>query len=415
MPKALFIGYIWPEPQSSAAGLRTYNLLNTLRKNPWEILFTSAAKENDHTRSLHEHGIQTQCIRTNDSSFDQLLTEVQPDFVFFDRFISEEQFGWRVQDACPHAVRIIDTQDLHFLRRIRQRELKKQAPLEQLTQARFEFHEESVFREIASLFRSDCSLIISSFERDLLKNRFHVPDALLHLHRFQYPEMKPTLPFKNRIHFAMIGNFRHAPNFDGVFWLKKELWPAIRKRLPQAQVHLYGAYPPQEIMALHDPKTGFLIPGFTPDQHQTLAQYRVNLAPLRFGAGIKGKITDGWWSGTPVVTTSLGAQGMADGLPWGGAISDDPEDFATKAVELHESLPDWQRAQQAGSEILRQLYSEEPQASFLMQRLLKIQNNLNQHRRDNFTGAMLTYHLQRSDKYFSRWIEAKNRPSLIPD
>jgi glycosyltransferase involved in cell wall biosynthesis len=89
-----------------------------------------------------------------------------------------------------------------------------------------------------------------------------------------------------------------------------------------------------------------------------LAGYRVNLAPLRFGAGLKGKITDGWFAGTPVVTTPIGAEGMAGDLPFGGAVCDSAVNFAAAAIDLHENLEKWITAVNYGAQILKERFSE---------------------------------------------------------
>ena len=204
----------------------------------------------------------------------------------------------------------------------------------------------------------------------------------------------------------MIGNFRHPPNRDGILWMKKEIWPLIRKTLPSAEFHCYGAYPPREIMNLSDRASGFIIQGATADQYLTLCQYRVNLAPLRYGAGIKGKISDGWWTGTPVVTTSIGAEGMSGGLALGGIIADSPESFAQAAIQLYSQEQDWNHSQTLGLELIRALYSR---SEAFTQRIQYLQKNLEDHRKANFMGTLLSYHTLRSTKYFSKWIEEKSK------
>lgn len=335
--KVLIIGYVWPEPLSSAAGLRDWNLIETFQGVGWEVIFASSSKENHFSKAIQNRGIQICPVQPNDPEFDIFIQNLKPDFVVFDRFVTEEQFGWRVQENSPETVRILDTQDLHFLRRGREKAIKSGRAENQLRVAtQFPINlpdelSEDLLREVASIYRSDCSLIISSFEIQLLKDRYRLPSDLLHLSRFQY-DLPPASPsFGERMDFVTIGNFRHLPNADGIRWLYAEIWPLIRKRLPEANLFVYGAYPPKEMMALTQKKSGFHVVGSTPDQFETLKKYRVNLAALRFGAGIKGKISDGWWAGTPVVTTPIGAEGMSDDLSWGGEIAVDQEDFAQKS------------------------------------------------------------------------------------
>jgi glycosyltransferase involved in cell wall biosynthesis len=406
--KVLFLGYVWPEPRSSAAGLRTMNLIDAFLDVGWDIVFCSSSKENEYSQKLQKLGIRTELVQFNDPSFDAFISKEQPNYVIFDRFLTEEQFGWRVQKHSPNSVRIIDTIDLHFLRREREKNLKAGMSLSDLAACKFNLSTDDAFREIASIYRSDCSFIISDFEMKLLAERLDVPTTLLFLQRFHYPEPLSSPIFEDRVNFVMIGNFRHAPNSDALYWLKKEIWPIIHRQLPLAQVHVFGAYPTKEIMNLTDPKIGFYVKGTAENQFETLRKYRVNLAPLRFGAGIKGKITDGWWSGTPIVSTSIGAEGMSEDLPWGGAISDNPEEFAINAVELYQKKELWEKCHADGKAIIQQLYSSVPHSHNLIKKLEGVRQNLAESRNENFIGGMLNHHLHKSTKYFSLWIEGKN-------
>lgn len=356
---------------------------------------------NSFQLDLERAQVQTHPIQLNDSSFDRWIRELKPDYVVFDRFMTEEQFGWRVQEQCPEAVRVLDTVDLHFLRRARETALKTGAPLQLTT--------EDTLREIASLHRCDTTFLISDYELELLIQRFSISPPLLFLSRFHYPEPPTPKPFENREGFAIIGNFRHKPNSDGVLWFRAQIWPEIRTQLPTAQVYVYGAYPSKQMMDLHKPSLGFHLMGSTPDQFQTLSNHRVSLAPLRFGAGIKGKISDSWWTGAPVVTTRIGAEGMHDSNPWPGAISDDPQEFATQAVQLYTDSTRWQKAQQDCLEVIRNLYLASRHSRPLVEHLVQVRENLVQLREQNWIGQMLHLHIHRSTQYFSRWIEAKSQ------
>jgi hypothetical protein len=133
------------------------------------------------------------------------------------------------------------------------------------------------------------------------------------------------------------------------------------------------------------------------------------LAPLRFGAGIKGKISDGWCAGTPVVSTTIGSEGMSGHLPWGGEISNDPRDFARKAILLHQDEAIWNDRSHCAKILVQKLYSIEENSARLLEYLENLHSNLNQIRNENFIGTMLNHHLHKSTKYFSLWIETKNQ------
>ena len=149
--------------------------------------------------------------------------------------------------------------------------------------------------------------------------------------------------FEDRKHFTMIGNFMHAPNVDAVLLLKRTIWKQIRAALPIAELHIYGAYAPQQILELHNLKEGFLIKGYAKSSEEIVRKSRVVLAPLQFGAGIKGKLTEAMLCGTPSVTTTIGAEGMHADFSWNGFITDDLNDFAQKAVQLYLDASIWKK------------------------------------------------------------------------
>lgn len=407
--KILAIGYVWPEPNSSAAGKHMLSLLSLFGSQGWQVHFASPAQRSTHQIDLTDLGFTEHEISLNCSSFDDFISTFAPDLVIFDRFMLEEQFGWRVAKHCPDAIRILDTEDLHFLRNARHAAHKQKR---QLTQS--DLQSDMAAREIAAIYRCDLSLIISDFELSLLKNTFSVPEQLLNHTPFILPASKESssLPsFQQRFGFISIGNFRHEPNWDAVLWLKQEIWPAIRKQLPQAELHIYGAYPPPKATQLHNKQQGFLVKGWVEDAEEAMSAARVCLAPLRFGAGIKGKLTEAMQCGTPSVTTPIGAEGMQGTCPWPGVVSDNIADFVNAAVSLYSDQLAWDKARQQAPLLLAEKFDRSTITKDLIDRITSIQADLNAHRMTNFTGKMLMHHSMKSTQYMAQWIEAKNKVS----
>ena len=404
----LIIGTVWPEPNSSAAGRRTMELIEQFQKSDWKITFACAASDSDFMVDLTTLGIDKVSIALNDSSFDEFLKVLQPTIVLFDRFMMEEQFGWRVAENCPNALRILDTSDLHCLRLARQQAFKEKRE--------FTYRDllnDVAKREIASIYRCDCSLMISSFEMDLLQQFFKVDADLLQYTPFLLDPLKEEqvgewFTFEERQHFVTIGNFLHEPNWNAVLYLKEEIWPLIRKQLPGAELHVYGAYASQKANQLHQPKDGFLVRGRADSAREVMLKTRVCVAPLRFGAGLKGKLIDAMECGTPSVTTTIGAEAMSGSLEWGGFVTDEPVDFANKAVHLYSDKNLWLKAQDNGIRIIKRLFDKDEHAKLLMDRIESLQKIVQQHRDKNFTGAMLMHHTVSGTKYMSKWIEEKN-------
>lgn len=405
----LIIGLVWPEPNSTAAGTRILQLIHFFKLQNFSITFASAAGKSDNSINLNSLHINTQEIALNNDNFNDFVRELNPTMVLFDRFLMEEQYGWRVAEYCPTALRILDTEDLHFLRNARHNAFKKGFNLNN----NLLFNDDAK-REIASIYRCDLSLIISSFEMELLKTTFKIDGSLL----FYLPFLSDHLPFdilsklptfEERSDFMTIGNFRHAPNWQSVLYLKQEIWPLIRKKLPNAKLHIYGSYVTPKARQLHNTKEGFIIDGFIQNCDDAFKKAKICLSPLQFGAGLKGKLFDAMLHGTPSITSTIGAEGMHKNIPWNGFITDNKETFALEAVHLYQNPDQWEKAQQNGVQIVNTLFNKETFYKQFSASLFLVLENLEKHRLQNFIGSMLQHHTMKSTKYFSQWITEKNR------
>jgi len=406
--KVLIIGMVWPEPNSSAAGTRMLQLIGLFHQNGCEITFASAAADSEFAFDVSKIGVGKTSILLNDASFDEFVKRLNPEIVLFDRFITEEQFGWRVSENCPDALRILDTEDLHFLRLARQLAFKENREFS--TQDLFS---DTAKREIASLLRCDLSLIISESEMDLLQNHFKIDASLLHYLPFLVAEidtetMKTWPSFSDRKDFVFIGNFLHEPNWNTVQYLKETIWPRIQKLLPEASLNIYGAYPSQKVLQLHKPSERFHIKGRAVVAQEVVQNAKVVLAPIRFGAGAKGKLIEAMQCGTPSITTTIGAESMPGNLPWNGIIADDPDGISKAAVALYQDENLWKQSQRNGIEIVNIRYLKSIFEKDFRDKLSELQTNLIKHRQQNFIGSILQHHLLASTKYLSRWIETKN-------
>lgn len=410
MRTLLIIGFVWPEPNSSAAGGRMMQLISLFQQQGFSIVFSSPAQDSDFMIDLAQYSVLKRSINLNCSSFDVFIKELNPTIVLFDRFMMEEQFGWRVAENCPAAMRILDTEDLHCLRLARQNAFKEKREF-QISDL---LVEEVAKREVASILRCDLSLMISEFEMELLQNIFKIDSRLLYylpllLHTDQISDLEKSPSFEDRKDFLFIGNFLHVPNFNAVQYLKETIWPLLKKQFPEAILNIYGAYPSQKVLQLNNVKEGFLIKGRADDAMQVVKNSRVVLAPLRFGAGIKGKLLEAMQCGTPSVTTSIGAESMHANLSWNGFIEDNPVVFAEKAIVLYQDEKLWLQAQKNGIKIMEHRYLKPLFEGDFKERIGELLLNLEQHRLNNFMGELLQHHTLRSTKYMSKWIEEKNR------
>ena len=393
------IGLVIPEPASTAAGHRMMQLIRLFSEANYKVTFLTASNNVEFSEK-----IEIQKIEINSESFDEKIRNLNPDLVLFDRYVTEEQFGWRVSEQCPNAVKIIDTEDLHFLR-----EARRKAFAEKRTVEKKDLTNSIFVREVAAILRCDLSLIISEFEYNLLVNEFRIDPAILFYIPFLTDKVeKSTLGYDERQHFVSIGNFLHEPNWQTVLKLK-QIWKMIRKDLPGAELHIYGAYAGQKVYDLHNEKDGFLVKGRAESVKEIFENARVLLAPIPFGAGLKGKLWESMKFGLPNVTSPTGAEAMHKDLPWNGFVADSDEVFAEKAVALYQDENLWNKAQQNGYVILKSIYSKDLYKDSFISKIQQLSTNLENHRAGNFLGKILQHHQHQSTKYMSRWIESKKQ------
>ena len=198
-------------------------LIELFQSDYYQVTFACSASDSDFMFDLSSIKINKALIKLNCESFNSFLAELQPHLVLFDRFMIEEQFGWRVEQTCPQAMRLLDTEDLHCLRYARHQALKEER---EMTNHDL-LSSEMAKREVASILRCDLTLMISHVEIQILQDVFKVDSKLIiHLpflldkisqENAQWPS------YAEREHFLSIGNFRHAPNWDAVLYLKQTI------------------------------------------------------------------------------------------------------------------------------------------------------------------------------------------------
>lgn len=405
----LIIGLVWPEPGSSAAGTRIIQLIQVFLSAGATVTFASAASKSDFSYDLPKLGVIEQAITLNDAGFDIFIKDLNPSLVLFDRFMVEEQYGWRVQQECPDALRLLDTEDLHCLRHARQQAVKA---AKVITNA--DLFNDVARREIAAILRCDLSLIISQVEMEILEKQFRIDPAILYYLPFLEEELTENRvatwnSFEDREGFTFIGNYLHEPNWHTLQTLKTKVWPVLRGKIPGAKLHIYGAYASQKVIQLHNEKERFLVHGRAADAREALAKHKILLAPIQFGAGVKGKFIDAMQVGTPSVTTSIGAEAMKGELEWNGFIADETSFFVEQAANLYQNKVQWVQAQQHGRQIINERYGKSQFTTAFLDKIKQLKANITSHRQQNFYGQLLLHHTANSTKYMSLWIQEKNK------
>lgn len=261
-------------------------------------------------------------------------------------------------------------QDLHFLREQRTYEITKN--IEHLeTSKRLKKIEYEIIQN------ADVSYFPSVVEKDLLKKDFPAKDIeVIPVYAYATDNLPAPQKFEDRKDILFVGGFLHAPNADGLQWFVKEIFPQIVKVIPDIKLNVAGSNVTDEIRQLES--TNINILGFVSDEE---LQYlykttRVVVAPLRYGAGMKGKVIEALYNQIPIITTDIGAEGI-ENLNNAIAIANEPDGFAHKLIELYSNKDKNEYAANNSLSIIKNQFSKEGLCNIL-QRGITCKNSQSQ-------------------------------------
>jgi len=279
------------------------------------------------------------------------LAEPRPDFydtILLSRAAVADDLLDPLRRAFPSALIVFDTVDLHFVRESRRMETAGV-----FDEARIERTRNSELRAIRG---SDITAAVTEAEAKIIRDLEPRASVIVLPNVHELPE-GDIPPFGARADLLFIGGYLHDPNVDAVHRLVREILPRVRESVPDARLWLVGSHPPPEIVEYHSDDV--IVTGFLEDVTEYFRSARVFVAPLRYGAGMKGKIGHALSMGLPIVTTGIGAEGM--GLVHGrhAMICDDSDDFADAVVRLYQDEPTWTAMSREGIELVRREWTPE--------------------------------------------------------
>jgi len=368
--RALVIDATTPMPDHDSGSVRMFALLKLLLDEGFQTRFLpeNRAWAGRHSEALQQAGIEVlvapwaQDLETWLAGHGQAL-----DLVIVSRHYILQPMLAMLRRHCSNARIVFDTVDLHFLREQREAELSGRAALAEVAQKTRE-------RELALVAESDATLVVSEFEQKLLADL--VPGANVHVLSNIHSLADPGKPFEQRRDLVFVGGFQHPPNIDAAEWLIDEIMPSVRERLPNVRLHLIGSRMPERVRHKHAP--GVRIHGFVADLTPYLAGCRISLAPLRYGAGVKGKVNQAMSHGLPVVATRCAAEGMYAEHEHDILLADTSAEFAAQIVRLYDDPELWRRLAENGRRNVQQHFSVDA-ARQALRELLKTDAS---HRRD---------------------------------
>ena len=253
-----------------------------------------------------------------------------------------------VRTFAPKALVVFDTVDLHFLRTERQAELEGSAIARAAARAKRE-------EELALIRKADVTLVVSPFEQALLAEL--VPDARVMVLSTIHELLPGGKPFAEREGLVFIGGFQHPPNTDAVLWYAREILPQVREALPGAKTYIVGSKVPANVRALA--ADDFIVTGYVPDVTSYFTGCRASIAPLRYGAGVKGKINLAMSYGLPVVATTPSIEGMHLTPGDDVLVADDPAAFAAAIARVYRDEALWQKLAAGGRDNIRKHFSRD--------------------------------------------------------
>lgn len=347
--KLLWIDAAPPQPDRDSGSMRAFNTMRLLREMGYAVEFRSERKVDRNDRAIALLSTLGIPIHAESGRYPRTFLEKADGYtaVIVCRYLIAEYWLPLLRAKTPSTKIIFDTVDLHHLRESREANLRGNRRLLQLA-------ESTKTRELKSICMADTTWVVSTAEQNYLAE--HTPAAHIQIVSNVH-DIEPKIKgFSGRKDFLFVGSAQHPPNVDAARWIVGGLFQCIRNHIPEAQLHMVGAGLESATRDL--PATdGIIWHGRIESLDPLLSSCRAGIAPLRFGAGVKGKITQGMAHGLPMITTSCGAEGMRLTNGHDILVADSDDDFAYSAARLHDNESLWNTISRNGLDNVRRNFS----------------------------------------------------------
>jgi len=358
------------KPDSDSGSLRMFNLLTIFQSLDYKVTFIAANEPEHHeiyTTQLQHNGIECLYQPYLESIPAHLKTHGHLyDVVLLSRVNIAEKYINIARKYCTNAMILFDTVDLHFLREQRQAEINQN----KLSLASAKMCKQ---RELNTARKVDKTLLVSPVEIELFKQE--APDLPVALLSNIHKNHETVFGYHDRKDILFIGGFKHLPNVDAMEFFINQVFPILHALKPEIKLHIIGSNLPEQIAAYAS--SHIVIKGFVPDIKLIFDHIKLSVAPLRYGAGVKGKINTSMTYGVPVIATSVAAEGM--NLVHGKDIlvADEPEEFARQIIRAYDDELLWTNLSNAGKTNIEEHFSFSVAKRQLSEILLAHQNSEN--------------------------------------
>ena len=350
--RALFIDDLVPEPDKDAGSNAAFQHMLSLQRLGYKVTFApgdDAARIDPYTAELQRRGIECLYQPYYVSVEDVLAKQPVPfDLVYLHRYSNASKYAGMIRQHFPKARILYSVADLHFLRMQRQAEVENDPQLrEEADQLRR--------RELDAMSSVDCVMVHSPAEAELLRQI--APDVVVRVIPWTVPLRDIARVTGQPLEIAFIGGYRHLPNVDAAKWAAQSIMPLLRGKVPAIDLLLVGSHMPKEVSAL---AAKDIVPlGYVPSLDSVFARVRLTIAPLRYGAGLKGKVLESLAAGIPCVMTTVGAEGLDLPAELQTLVADEPDALADRIAMLCQDCGEYRRIVEAGKAYIAANYSAE--------------------------------------------------------
>jgi GT2 family glycosyltransferase/glycosyltransferase involved in cell wall biosynthesis len=345
----LVIDHHLPTSDKDAGSVRMFHILNILHQLGHRVTFVpdNLANISPYGEELQKRGIEIIYHPYFKKVRDYLISHgAEFDAVVLSRCDFARKHIADTRLCAPRSRIIFDTVDLHFIRTDREAQITSNPKTREKARQQEEL-------EFELIDQADETWVVSSVEQQLLREAR--PDKSIEIVSTIAEVPGSKTPFALRRDWLFIGGFQHRPNIDAVLFFVKDIYPLVSEHLRDGKFYIIGDKPPPEVAALATER--IVVAGLQRDVRPFFDSIKLSVAPLRFGAGVKGKINQSMASGVPVVATSLAVEGMDLHDREDVLVADEPEEFARALIELYESEDLWNRLSENGIRKTRALYS----------------------------------------------------------
>ncbi|BFG74349.1 hypothetical protein PTKU46_23820 [Paraburkholderia terrae] len=359
-PKIVIVDAFVPKPDQDSGSTDVFWYMRIFHAFGYQVSFIAAFEEEpkeSYADALRRWGVRVQYARGLESLNDLVINEAKDaQVVLVQRVIVARHVIEPLRAAAPGVKVVFGTVDLHYLR-------EERAAIHERSAEALDYALLLRREEIRAVSLSNATIVVSRLENDILKGLLQ--DA--NVHRIPIPRLpaRSKKTFGERAGVVFIGGFAHRPNLDAVNFLVKEIWPLVRERMPNATLCVAGSNVTAEVQSLNSPSNGVKILGYVENLEEVFDAARISVAPLRFGAGIKGKVVSSLLHGLPCVLSKVASEGM--GLIDGEQVleGESAAEIADAIVRLHEDPELWARIADAGFAAAIEEYSVESVAGKL--------------------------------------------------